>query len=183
MFWYYMYGDQIEVLNVYLLEQGATGLPKPYWMRTGSQGEHWIQAIVEVANIQKSYQVCTLTAGSILDWSISRIKTGSGFTIHQGISFGCVVPKICSHTSNPRGRATNQGQSWIAMKLRGRYLAFFTSLEAWRQIFRLGFYMGEDFRTIIGWITPNQGWSRNQKKWAKKRGRQMSPFASHWIPQ
>ena len=56
-FWYYMYGDQVEVLNVYVEDVGWTGFSNPTWMRTGSQGEHWIQATVELAGIHKIYQV------------------------------------------------------------------------------------------------------------------------------
>ncbi|XP_022096502.1 MAM and LDL-receptor class A domain-containing protein 1-like [Acanthaster planci] len=55
-FWYYMYGDRVANLNVYLQQQGS-GLGKPFWMRTASQGEHWIMASVELAKLTNTYKV------------------------------------------------------------------------------------------------------------------------------
>ncbi|XP_066300034.1 MAM and LDL-receptor class A domain-containing protein 1-like [Branchiostoma lanceolatum] len=54
-FWYHMYGQHIETLNVYI--QTGPALPAiPTFQRTGTQGDRWIQGEVEV-NTTSPYQV------------------------------------------------------------------------------------------------------------------------------
>ncbi|XP_019632083.1 PREDICTED: MAM and LDL-receptor class A domain-containing protein 2-like [Branchiostoma belcheri] len=54
-FWYHMYGEHIETLNVYI--QTGPALPTiPTFQRTGTQGDQWVRAEVEV-NTTSPYQV------------------------------------------------------------------------------------------------------------------------------
>lgn len=44
-FWYHMYGDDVESLNVYLVEADYSELPEtPSWSQSGDQGNYWHRA-------------------------------------------------------------------------------------------------------------------------------------------
>ncbi|XP_069133150.1 MAM and LDL-receptor class A domain-containing protein 1-like [Argopecten irradians] len=45
-FWYYMYGQHVNSLNVYLQKNNNNG--QPVWQRTGNQGSRWIQGLVDI---------------------------------------------------------------------------------------------------------------------------------------
>ena len=45
-FWYHMYGQHVNILNVYAKHGSALG--SPVWTRTGTQGNQWLQAYVNV---------------------------------------------------------------------------------------------------------------------------------------
>lgn len=46
-FWYHMYGDDIDALNVYAAVDG-TGLGIPIWSRVGTKDDAWYQGRVTV---------------------------------------------------------------------------------------------------------------------------------------
>lgn len=47
-FWYHMYGDSVNNLNVYLKSGNTLG--KPVFTKHGNQGNKWIQAKINVKN-------------------------------------------------------------------------------------------------------------------------------------
>lgn len=57
IFWYYMYGPNVQTLNMYVV--GDSNLGQPVWTRTGTLGSNWINAAVDVniGNTQKEFQV------------------------------------------------------------------------------------------------------------------------------
>ena len=47
-FWYYMYGQTVDTLNVYL--KSGSRLGNPVWTRSHSQGAQWKQAVINLRN-------------------------------------------------------------------------------------------------------------------------------------
>ncbi|CAH1274193.1 MAMDC2 [Branchiostoma lanceolatum] len=47
-FWYHMYGDHAEELNVYQRPTFSSQLGNPIWSQTGEQGNSWLQARVDL---------------------------------------------------------------------------------------------------------------------------------------
>ncbi|XP_021371353.1 MAM and LDL-receptor class A domain-containing protein 1-like, partial [Mizuhopecten yessoensis] len=45
-FWYYMYGQHVNNLNVYLQKNNNNG--QPVWHRSGNQGNRWINGLVDI---------------------------------------------------------------------------------------------------------------------------------------
>ncbi|XP_078692072.1 MAM and LDL-receptor class A domain-containing protein 1-like [Branchiostoma floridae x Branchiostoma belcheri] len=56
-FWYHMYGDSTEELNVYQRSTSSTDLGTPVWSQTGDQGNVWKQATVNIVAARNFYVV------------------------------------------------------------------------------------------------------------------------------
>ncbi|XP_071956926.1 MAM and LDL-receptor class A domain-containing protein 2-like [Antedon mediterranea] len=46
-FWYHMYGQHVDTLNVYI--QAGPSLPSPTWSKTGAQGDIWLEGQVTIS--------------------------------------------------------------------------------------------------------------------------------------
>lgn len=58
-FWYYMYGDHVDHLNVYM--NSGNGLGQPVFTKQGTQGQKWIQASITLSpkipfQVQENFQ-------------------------------------------------------------------------------------------------------------------------------
>ena len=47
-FWYYMYGQTVDALNVYI--KSGNRLGNPVWTKSHTQGQKWIQATINIRN-------------------------------------------------------------------------------------------------------------------------------------
>ena len=54
LFWYHMYGADVNRLNMYIRASGSASLGKPYWTRSGTHGDRWVPAQVEVVQLSNS---------------------------------------------------------------------------------------------------------------------------------
>ncbi|KAJ8029935.1 MAM and LDL-receptor class A domain-containing protein 2 [Holothuria leucospilota] len=57
-FWYHMYGDDVEELNVYVVTVSYTSLPDtPSWTTSGNQGNYWHRATYTIPRKQTQFRV------------------------------------------------------------------------------------------------------------------------------
>ncbi|CAH1274166.1 MALRD1 [Branchiostoma lanceolatum] len=80
-FWYHMYGESTEELNVYLRSTGSSQLGTPIWSLTGNQGDVWQQARVDLVAGNNLYVVFEGVRGSGIQGDIAiddvRVRTTS----------------------------------------------------------------------------------------------------------
>lgn len=55
VFWYYMFGDTVGELNVYLRNESSPNLGRPIWGMAGARGEKWRAAEVELNTPEDFY--------------------------------------------------------------------------------------------------------------------------------
>ena len=51
LFWYHMYGADVNRLNMYSKVPGTSRLGQPYWTRSGTKGDRWLPAQVEFTSL------------------------------------------------------------------------------------------------------------------------------------
>ena len=62
-FWFHMYGDAVDTLNVYTRANGNLG--NPVWTRTGERGTDWVRGQVEVI-VDNNFQVSISVFSKVL---------------------------------------------------------------------------------------------------------------------
>lgn len=65
MFFYHMYGDHVDTLNVYLKTVGGLG-QQPEWTMSGNQGDTWYKGVIDIKTTV-SFQVshCFVTCNNV----------------------------------------------------------------------------------------------------------------------
>ena len=66
-FWYFMYGQHVDHLNVYIMA-GNTIPSTPLWTRARDQGRAWRQANVDVPRVASTFNVCTIADIFLFLW-------------------------------------------------------------------------------------------------------------------
>ena len=51
LFWYHMYGADVNRLNLYSKTASSSTLGQPYWTKIGTQGDRWLSAQVEFSRL------------------------------------------------------------------------------------------------------------------------------------
>eukprot|EP00057_Strongylocentrotus_purpuratus_P034024 XP_793639.3 PREDICTED: MAM and LDL-receptor class A domain-containing protein 1 [Strongylocentrotus purpuratus] len=71
VFWYYMFGDTVGELNVYLRNESSPNLGRPIWGLAGARGETWRAAEVELNTPEDFYVVFEAMRGISLYGAIA----------------------------------------------------------------------------------------------------------------
>ncbi|XP_066300036.1 MAM and LDL-receptor class A domain-containing protein 1-like [Branchiostoma lanceolatum] len=85
-FWYHMYGQHVDTLNVYL--QTGPSLGNVVWMRTGTQGDQW------------NYGQIDITAGTSFNMVFEAIR-GSGYRGDISLDDISIVDNSCAQVVGP----------------------------------------------------------------------------------
>ncbi|KAK7098915.1 hypothetical protein V1264_003130 [Littorina saxatilis] len=109
-FWYHMYGSQVKTLNMYVT--GDANLGKAVWTKSGTQGNTWRKATVDInlgdAN-SKQYTVIFegIRGNGVLgDIALDDISQRVGYCNSSGIEPGTCNfedPKLCMFSGNSSG--------------------------------------------------------------------------------
>jgi len=59
LFWYHMYGSDVNSLSMYVKTGGNLGTP--YWTKSGTKGNSWISAQVETGPLSNAQVMIELT--------------------------------------------------------------------------------------------------------------------------
>ena len=68
-----MYGNDVETLNVYTVQDGQSLPSTPSWSTAGNQGNYWHRATIDIAYVNVGFRVSVGNRYGILSSSLSYI--------------------------------------------------------------------------------------------------------------